>query len=236
MPEEVEIETRELQEAITELHHERAERELEEHRSSWTRFIALSTALLAVIAAISALKSGDLVNNALQAKNDSVLKQAMASDQWAYYQAKGIKKNGAEQTAALLEALHASTEATGFRKEAARYDTQQKDVMKKAEKLEKERDHSQEQSTHLMHQHHIFAFSVTLTQVAIALAAVAALTKRKAIWYLSLIAGVLGVAFFTQGFLYRAADHNAQAEHGTAGGPAAEGGSAPPETHRSPSH
>ena len=55
MPEGIEIETKELQETIEELHHERAEHEQEKQAALWTRWIALTTAILAVFAAISAL-------------------------------------------------------------------------------------------------------------------------------------------------------------------------------------
>src|SRR5437867_1669371 len=83
MPEEIEIETKELQETIEEMRDERAERLLEAKQSSWTRWISLSTALLAVVAAVAALESGSLVNEALIVKNNAVLKQSQASDQWA---------------------------------------------------------------------------------------------------------------------------------------------------------
>ena len=53
MSEEIEIETKELQETIEELHEERREREQEARLAAWTRYIALTTALLAVFAAIS---------------------------------------------------------------------------------------------------------------------------------------------------------------------------------------
>ena len=101
MPEEAEVETKELQETIEEMREERAERVEAERRTAWTRWISLGTALLAVVAAVGALQSGTLVNEALVKKNESVLHQAQASDQWAYYQAKGIK--GELQRTATLE-------------------------------------------------------------------------------------------------------------------------------------
>src|SRR5512143_719505 len=84
MPEEVEIETNELQETIEELHEERREREEAEKRNAWTRYIALTTALLAVFAAVGALQSGALVNEAM-------MNQLKASDTWAEYQSARLK-------------------------------------------------------------------------------------------------------------------------------------------------
>src|SRR5438034_7281597 len=84
MPEEIEVETKELQEAIEEMHEERREREEEVKRSAWTRYIALSTAILAVFAAIGALQSGALVNQAM-------MDQLKASDTWSEYQSSRLK-------------------------------------------------------------------------------------------------------------------------------------------------
>jgi hypothetical protein len=202
MPEDVEIEANEIKETLEEMREEREEREREEKQTAWTRWISLSTSFLAVIAAVAALQSGFLVNEALAVKNDAVLKQAKASDQWAYYQAKGIKSNGAEQTAALFTANPAqAVQADKWKAEAERYKAEQKDIQDEAVKIEKERDKENAESNELMEHHHSFAFSVTFTQVAIALSAVAALTKRKPVWLFSLLIGSAGLIFFIKGFL-----------------------------------
>jgi hypothetical protein len=205
MPEEPEIETGELRETIEELREERAEREEQERESAWTRWISLSTALLAVIAAVAALMSGDLINRSLSLKNDSVLKQAQASDQWAYYQAKGIKANTAEQTADLLAASARPGPATDrYRKQATQYRADQKEIQKKATDLEHECAENGKEAEELLHHHHIFAYCVTFTQVAIALSAVAALTRRKPVWYFSLLVGLGGLVFFVYGLVHGA--------------------------------
>ncbi len=202
MPEEIEIETSELQKTIEEMREERLERLEEEKRSGWLKYISLSTALLAVVAAVGALYSGSLVNEALLEKNKAVLLQAQASDKWTYYQAKGLKSNGATQTADLLSVNPAQAAAAEkWRGEAARYKSDQEGIKKEAEELEKQRDEKGEEAEHYMHHHHLFAYCVTFTQVAIALSAVAALTKRKPVWYFSMLAGVFGVGYFAYGFL-----------------------------------
>ena len=65
--------------------------EAAEHRSQWIVYLSLSTALIAVLAAIAALESGTYSNQALMQKNEALLTQTKASDQWAYYQAKSVK-------------------------------------------------------------------------------------------------------------------------------------------------
>ena len=53
-----------------------------------------------------------------------------------------------------------------------------------------------EEAEHLLHQHHGFAYAVAFFQIAIALGAVAALTRSRAVLGLSILAGVTGLAFF----------------------------------------
>src|SRR5450432_3427568 len=88
MPEE-DIETAELKESV-EASVERAF-EAEYQKDRWTTYLSLSTAIIAVFAAVSSLESGANSNDAILEKNDAVLDQSRASDQWALYQAKVIR-------------------------------------------------------------------------------------------------------------------------------------------------
>ena len=83
MPEEPEVDTERLSEAVRE--------ELEHEGGAFLRRIALTTALLAALASVASLRAGDTANEALVQKAEATRFQAEASDQWAYYQAKGIK-------------------------------------------------------------------------------------------------------------------------------------------------
>src|SRR6267378_4328290 len=83
MPEGSEVETETLMEKIHE--------EVEHEGGALLKRIALSTALFAALAAVAALKAGATVNEALVLKTEATRLQAEASDQWAYYQAKGVK-------------------------------------------------------------------------------------------------------------------------------------------------
>ncbi len=188
MPEGPEVETERLHEAIHE--------ELEREGGSFLRNVALTTALLAALAAIASLRAGGTVNEALRLETEATRLQAQASDLWAYYQAKGIK-------AAVAEAVQATWRAAGkdAPREAAdrveRYAREQEEIEKKAEELENEREAKEHEARHLMHLHHRFAMGVALFQVAIALGAVAALTRGRGVWFGSLALGLAGIAFFT---------------------------------------
>jgi len=52
-----------------------------------------------------------------------------------------------------------------------------------------------------MHRHHFFAQAVALLQVAIALGAIAALTRKRAAWIASTVLGAIGLGFFAYAFL-----------------------------------
>ena len=103
------------------------------------RWISLTTGILAGLAAIASLEAGATINEALVLKTEATRLQAQASDQWAYYQAKGIK-------GAIAQASMNSWEASGkdvpahLLTEAARYSSQQDSIRKGATKLEKQRD------------------------------------------------------------------------------------------------
>src|ERR1041384_3207742 len=96
MPEE-DLETGELKEQI--------DQRLEEHEhhehhkaepANWQRYLSLSTAMIAVLAAVASLESGANSNEAILEKSEAMLYQSKASDQWAFFQAKGIKATIAE--------------------------------------------------------------------------------------------------------------------------------------------
>ena len=156
--------------------------------------------LLAAVAAVASLRAGDTVNEALVMKTEATRLQGEASDQWAYYQAKGIKAAVSRATAVTWRAagkpVPAETEVT-----AARYDAEQKDIQEKARELEHERDRKEHEAAALLEQHHRFARAVALFQDSIALGAVAALTRVRLVWYASLVLGAAGLGFFAVPFL-----------------------------------
>ncbi len=190
MPEGPEIETEHLHEVIKE--------EMEREGGRFLKLVALTTAILAVFAAVSALRAGATVNEALILKTEAAVLQAKASDQWAFYQAKGVK--AAVQEASRTSWLAAGKEPPAAYGEAkARYGEEQKDIKAKAQELEKERDEKGEEAERLIHHHHRFAGAVALFQVSIALGAVAALTRNKLVWAGSLVVGAAGIGLFALG-------------------------------------
>jgi undecaprenyl pyrophosphate phosphatase UppP len=162
--------------------------------ASWNRYLALTTAIIAVIAAIASLLSGSYANEALLQKNDAVLNQNKASDQWNYYQSKGIKKN-------LAESFYEQNKTDTLKGEISKYSKEQKDIQVQAQNYEKQVNEANQKSGALFEKHHQEALAVTFFQIAIALAAMSALLKRKSFWIFSILLALIGGVFFTLGVI-----------------------------------
>jgi Domain of unknown function (DUF4337) len=162
--------------------HEEIHHSAEHSGEVWISWVALSTAILAVLAAIAGLLSG-------MHANEAMMSQIESSDQWAYYQAKGIKSAVLDAKMSLSGA--AATEED--RTKSARYQEEQKEIQKEA-------NEKQSEAKSNFHQHEIFARSVTMFQIAIAVAAISALTKKRRFWLVSLIFGAAGCVFLALGF------------------------------------
>lgn len=148
--------------------------------------IALSSAIFAVAAAVTSLLAGTYANEAM-------LDQIKGSDQWNFYQAKGIKAAVLASKMDILRGMGKSVSPEDEKK-IEDYKREQDEIKEKAQESEKE-------SSHHMVKHETFARGVTLFQVAIGLSAVSILTKRKKLWFASLSFGVVGVYFLVQGLL-----------------------------------
>lgn len=179
MAEEIEVPTEHLHEAMHEAAHEA-------HGERWLTWVALSSAFLAGFAAVTALLAGHHANEAM-------LDQMHASDQWGYYQSKGIKAAVLATRVDILKALGKPADARDEEK-LATYKREQDEISRRAE----ERERASE--AHLA-RHAILARGVTLFQVAIAVAAIAALTRRRHFFAVGIAFGVLGAVFLLQGLL-----------------------------------
>lgn len=183
MPEELEVDTDKLHEAVHE--------ELEREGGRFLKQIALTTAVLAAFASVASLKAGGTVNEALALKTDATRLRTEESDQWAYYQAKGVKS-------AVQEAMRSSWQAAGKEPPSdhlakiKRYEEEQKEIEVAAREKEKQAEEKEREAEELLHRHHAFATAVALFQVSIALGAVAALTRYRLVWFASLVLGLAG--------------------------------------------
>jgi hypothetical protein len=170
--EEAEVPLEDLQEHV---HHS-----AEHSDVSWISWVALSTAVLAVLAAIAGLLSGKHANEAM-------MNQIEASDQWGYYQAKSIKASVLDAKMSLANAVNEKD-----REKAARYEEEQSEIKSEAERKQSEAKLN-------FHRHEVYARGVTMFQIAIAIAAISALTKKRRFWIVSLLFGAVGCVFLVLG-------------------------------------
>ncbi len=175
--EEIEVPLEQSQEHI----HEHA------HAGGWNGKVALSTAMIAVIAAVAALMAGHHSNEAL-------ISQIQSSDNWSHYQAKSIKSSILMLKNDLIVEMGKAPKAADLEK-AGEYKKEQEEISKEA----KDKAH---ESEHHLSAHVILAKSVTLFQIAIAISAIAVLTHKKRFWYVSLGFAGIGVFFFIQGLMF----------------------------------
>jgi lipopolysaccharide export LptBFGC system permease protein LptF len=155
--------------------------------------IAVTTALLATVGALFAYQAGATQANAALYKNNAAISKTEAANQWNYYQAKSSKQNLAELGASLT----GGDKATQFNSEAARYRSEKAEIQAAAQKLEAESKEWDSRSDEAMHLHHRLAQATTALQIAIAMAAIALLTRRSCLQYamygVAALGGVLGV-------------------------------------------
>jgi hypothetical protein len=176
----------EEQEVPLESVHEEIHHHAEHSGERWTLGVALSSALIAALAAISSLLAGHHSDEAL-------IEQMKATDQWAYYQAKGIKANILASKMDLQRALSRESDPSDEKK-VSQYSSEQEQIKNQAEK-------AQEKSEAHIKAHNVLARGVTLFQIAIAIAAISVLTKRKWFWFVGLAGALIGTWFLVQGII-----------------------------------
>jgi hypothetical protein len=167
-------------------------------KEKWTQWVALTTTILAVCAAISALKGGGF-STRVQLTNT---KEANA---WSYFQSKSIKQHTCENQRdlmriAIFEArtpegkLFAEEKMRVVDADITRYDKEKADIKAEAEGLQKIQEDYKKHSAS-------FGLAVMLLQIAIMLSSVGALMKKPPMWYIGLGFGVIGLVYMANGFM-----------------------------------
>ena len=173
----------------------------EEKKESWLNYLALTTVIFAVCATLATFKGGGY-------STKSVITQAQASDEWAYYQSKSIKSYIYQLQAEKLEfdamgfqpstnqklATVYTDKITDYKKKIEKYEKEKAEAQTKAKQLEGLRDEAQTHSK-------AFGMAVIYLQIAILLSSIAGLLKKKAVWFGGSMAGLVGLVYFADGFL-----------------------------------
>ena len=165
--------------------HEEAVEHHAAHREPLAQKIALFSAILATLGAVVSLLGGHTENDALYYKNEAVLMKARASDLWSYYQAEEIKRH-------LYEVTAGDTPSPAMARHIKDYTVKSAQLRARAEGLDRQSEAADDESRHAMRPHLRLAVSMTLLQIAIALASITALTRRRWLFIGAGIAAFLG--------------------------------------------
>jgi hypothetical protein len=166
---------------------------------TFSRRVALTTAIYAIVLSLAALGG----NNAVK---EMLLAQQQSSDQWAFYQAKVIREHQYRGQKMVLETQLSEPStvkgaereklaalAAKFADEEKRYAAEKKDIEKDAKKLEHARDLFRER-------HPYFEFGEVLLQIAIVSASVSILSTSRPMFWFSLVLAVFGAVLTVNGY------------------------------------
>ena len=137
------------------------------------------------------------------------MNQTSASDQWAFYQSKSLKsyvfemqKDNLELQNEMISKSNPSTEIllkyqekmASCEKKIHQYELEKEEISIKAKQFEADRDDCKLHAS-------AFGIAVIFLQISILLSSISALAKKKYVWFLSLLVGVIGIIYFFDGFL-----------------------------------
>ncbi len=144
----------------------------------FTKRVAAGMAILAaVLALVSVLGS--------MSATEELLTEVKASDAWAQYQAKSIRRYQSEVTAGVLQAMNQPAKANDLMQQAGKYRGDQDEIQKQAKEFEAESSGSGRKA-HRLHLGEIFL------EVAIVLSSLAILTHKETMFAASMAAGLVG--------------------------------------------
>lgn len=155
--------------------------------------VSVTMAALAVMVAVVTLVGH-------RAHTEEVVLQAKSSDQWAYYQAKNIRRHE-DEIVADVTSVQPTTDASALAKvrekysgEASRYKDEQKEIEDKAHEMENEVGLEQRRADH-------YDLAEVFLDVGLVITSITLLSGRRLFWYLGMSLGVVGAVIAVTGFL-----------------------------------
>jgi Domain of unknown function (DUF4337) len=172
-----------------------------EQLTSGERVLPISAAIIAVLGALATLFANHSATMALSQKNEAVLYQSKAADQYNFYEAQRIR---VQLGRALIDAgVATSSGRTVLEKRIGQQNEQAQAVLSKAQSFDAQSEEHFNDSKTIMSSYELFEVAATLFQVSIVLISISALWHRKAMWFIAILTTVIGVGFFATGMLHR---------------------------------
>jgi hypothetical protein len=158
---------------------EELQESIEKAKEPFDKHVAATMAIIAACLAVVAVGGQLMVT-------EELLEQQKASDQWSYYQAKSIRRYDSEVARDMFAAMKLPPQSAQYQKNADKYRKDDDDIQKEAQELERE-SHRRGHQALGFHMGEVFLeFSIVLSSLAI-------LAKRKVLWYVSIVSGIVGV-------------------------------------------
>jgi hypothetical protein len=154
--------------------------------------VSVTMAILAVLVAVVSLLGH-------RAHTEEVVLQARASDEWAFYQAKNLRRH-LDEFFTDITSVQPTTDAAALSKlrdryssEAARYQDDQEKLQERASELENEMKLARDQANR-------FDLAEVFLEVGLVITSITLLSGRRIFWWLGILLSVIGVALASTGF------------------------------------
>ena len=155
--------------------------------------VSLTMAILAVLIATVSLLGH-------RAHTEEILLQTRATDQWAYYQAKNIRRNNLEALDDVLTALEntkaerAQQVQKKFHDDIDKYRDQKNDIQNKARGLEAEVGLASRRADR-------FDLGEVFLEIALVVTSITLLTDKRAYWYFGCVLATVGIVAAASGHM-----------------------------------
>ena len=155
--------------------------------------VTLTMAIMAVLVA-----SVTLLGH--RAHTEEVLLQSRAADQWAYYQAKEIRRRSYElfidelSVFSLQNGEQVAAMKEKYVKEVERYAEELKDIEAEAKKAEDEVKVEEARADR-------YDLAEVLLEAGLVICSITLLTKKKMFWYMGIVLAVVGIGFGVTGWM-----------------------------------
>ncbi len=146
--------------------------------------VSLTMAVVAVLVASISLLGH-------RAHTEEIILQNKTTDQWAYYQAKNLRRNNLEALNDVLAALEGKNEKAEqvqkrFESDIERYRDEQKEIQKEAHDLETELRLETRRADR-------FDLGEVFLEIALVVTSITLLTGRKLYWFIGMVFAVAGI-------------------------------------------
>ena len=150
--------------------------------------VPLSIAIMAVVAGTLGGLESTASSNAIIARSDASIRRNEASDLWSQYQAESLKKHLYG-----IAAGQPGADSASFKAQVDGYAAEEVTLQAQAKAKEKDTEDAIAASEKAMERHHQLTYATSIVQLAIALASISIVIRRRWLWYGSLACLAAGI-------------------------------------------